>query len=404
MTRTVARYVMFEVLGPFFIGLVILTFVLFMFQILKLTELIVSYGVNLSDAGRLMFYILPPFFVFTVPMSFLLAVLMAVSRLSSDSEITALKAGGISLYQLAPPILILSLLATIGTAGLSLYADPWGKKGFHDLLIQLGRQKATVGITEHVFNESFKDMNLYVHHLVPEQDLLEGVLLADQRDAQQSVVVTARTGHLLGQGQGSALVLEMENGAIHRFDLRNPTIYEIVRFAKGQIMVDLERALDERGADLAYLEMDMNEITDYIKSQREQGGGYVMRRAWVEYHKRFAFPFVCVVFGLIALPLGVSPPRSGRSRGFAASIIVLCAFYLLFRAGENLGWKGVVHPIVAMWTPLLIGLLFGLYLLKKKSDEAPVWLLDMLQYGARNLGKRIGRRLGLSADESEDQP
>jgi lipopolysaccharide export system permease protein len=257
-----------------------------------------------------------------------------------------------------------------------------------------------VGITEHVFNESFKDMNLYVHHLVPEQDLLEGVLLADQRDAKQSVVVTARTGHLLGEGQGSALMLEMENGAIHRFDLRNPTVYEIVRFAKGRIMVDLERALDERGADLAYLEMDMNELTDYIKLQREHGGGYVMRRAWVEYHKRFAFPFVCVVFGLIALPLGVSPPRSGRSRGFAASVIVLCAFYLLFRAGENLGWKGVLHPVVAMWTPLAIGLLFGLYLLKKKSDEAPIWLLDLLQYGARNLGRRLGRRFGLGADEN----
>ncbi len=405
MTRTVPRYITLEVLGPFFIGLVLLTFVLFMFQILKLTELIVSYGVRLGDVGLMMAYILPPFLVFTVPMSFLLGVLMAVSRLSSDSEITALKAGGLSLYSLLPPILALALIASAATAGLSLFADPWGKKGFHDLLLDLGRRKATVGLTEHVFNDSFKDMELYVHHIVPEKDLLEGVVLADERNPNQSVVITAHTGRLGSQPQGLSLVLALQDGEIHRFDPKTPNEYEIVRFAKGQILVDLDRALDDRNSNVAYLEMNMRELDNFIAEKRKSHEDFHMRRAWVEYHRRLAFPFVCVVFGLIALPLGVSPPRSGRSRGFATSVIVLCVFYLLFRAGENLGWKGALHPIVAMWSPLLIGLAFGIYLLKKKADESPVWLLDVLQYGARRLGHRLGKRLGLGGGEhEEDQP
>jgi lipopolysaccharide export LptBFGC system permease protein LptF len=151
--------------------------------------------------------------------------------------------------------------------------------------------------------------------------------------------------------------------------------------------------------------MNMRELDNFIAEKRKSHEDFHMRRAWVEYHRRLAFPFVCVVFGLIALPLGVSPPRSGRSRGFATSVIVLCVFYLLFRAGENLGWKGALHPIVAMWSPLLIGLAFGIYLLKKKADESPVWLLDVLQYGARRLGHRLGKRLGLGGGEhEEDQP
>ncbi len=402
MTRTVTRYLIAEVLGPFVVALVILTFVLFMFQILKLTELIVSYGFELADVGRMLLYILPPFFVFTVPMSFLLAVLMAVSRLSSDSEITALKAGGFSLYQLLPPILVLSLVASAAASGLSLYADPWGKKNFHNLLLDLGRRKATVGITEHVFNESLKDLELYVHHLVPEQDLLEGVVLSDERDPAQSVIVTARTGRLLGKSaQGSSLALALTDGAIHRFDPKTPNAYEIARFSSGEIIVDLEKAVDEANPNIAYLEMGISELSTHIEKLRREGEEYHARRAWTEYHKRFAFPFVCIVFGLVALPLGVSPPRSGRSRGFATSVIVLCVFYLLFRAGENMGWRGVVHPAIAMWTPLLIGMVFGLYLLKKKADESNIWLIEVLQYGSRNLARRLARRLGFGADDQE---
>lgn len=402
MSRTLFRYVIIEVLGPFAVGLVILTFVLLMFQILKLTELIVSYGVQLADVGLLLLYILPPFFVFTIPMSFLLAVLMAVSRLSSDSEITAMKAGGISLHQLFPPILVISLVVALCTAGISLVADPWGKKGFQRLLIDLGREKATVGIVEHVFNDSFEDMTLYVHHIVPEQDLLEGIFLADERESTAPIIVTAQRGRIGEADQESSLLLTLENGAMHRIDPDDPAVYETVHFQRYKIAVNLEAAMAKDPLGHAYLSMTIPELRRHIKQLRKKGDDYEMRRAWVEYHKRFAFPFVCVIFGLIALPLGVSPPRSGRSRGFSTSVIVLCIFYLLFRAGENLGWKGVIHPFVAMWTPLLIGIVLGMYLLEKKANESPIWLLDTLGYVSRNAGRWIRLKLGMDFSPDEE--
>ncbi len=399
MKRTLFRYLLMEVLGPFLIGLVIFTFVLLMFQILKLTELIVSYGVGLGDVGRLLMYILPPFFVFTVPMSFLLAVLMAISRMSSDSEITALKAGGISLWQLYPPVLALSLVASLACAFLALVGDPWGKQGFRNMLLELGREKATIGVVEHVFNDSFKDMTLYVHHVVPEQDLLEGIFLADERAAGEPLVVTASRGKLGQSPREATLAMDLFDGAIHRVDPQDKTIYETVRFKQYRLEVDLAEAMGKDQLKRTYLEMTMPELRAHIAELRANDDDYAMRRAWVEYHRRFAFPFACVVFGLIALPLGVSPPRSGRSRGFSTSIIVLCAFYLLFRAGENLGWKGVLHPIVAMWTPLAVGVALGLYLLKKKSDESPIWLLDVAHYGAQRATNWLRAKLGLDGEE-----
>ncbi|NLH49431.1 MAG: LPS export ABC transporter permease LptF [Myxococcales bacterium] len=401
MKRTLFRYMLLEVLGPFAIGLVILTFVLLMFQLLKLTELIVSYGVGLGDVGRILVYIFPPFFTFTVPMSFLLAVLMAVSRLSSDSELTAMKAGGISLYQIYPPILLLSLVMTLATAGLALYADPWGKSSFKNLLLQLGKEKATIGIVEHVFNDSLDDMTLYVHHLVPEEDRLEGLFLADERQPGAPLFVIAEAGRILS-GDDSAMQLEMTNGVMHRTDPADPTVYETVQFKKYRLRVDLTQTMKEGKLKRTYLEMGLGELRQYVETLRKQGDTYDMRRAWVEYHRRFAMPFACLAFGLIGLPLGVSPPRSGRSRGFSTSIVMLCVFYLLFRAGENLGWKGVLHPAAAMWLPIAILLAVGVYLLVKKAGERPVWLLDLVSESGRRAMQWLRRKAGFHDPEQPE--
>jgi lipopolysaccharide export system permease protein len=400
MKRTLYRYLALEVSGPFFIGLLILTFVLLMFQLLKLTELIVSYGVALTDIGRLLVYIFPPFFTFTIPMSFLLAVLLAVSRLSSDNEITALKAGGVSLAQLYPPILALSLVVTVATSALALVADPWGKASFKKLLVELGREKATVGVVEHVFNDSLKDMTLYVHHLVPEEDRLEGIFLADERQAESPVIVVAKDGRLKGDAAATELMLEFRDGVAHRLDPRDPRVYETIRFARYEVRADLAQAVKQSDKEMTYLEKDMGELAAHVTELRGQGDSYAMRRAWVEYHRRIAMPFICLAFGLIALPLGVSPPRSGRSRGFSTSILVMCIYYLLFRSGENLGWKGALHPIVAMWAPNLLMLGFGIYLLVKKTNERPVWLLDVLGEGTARAGRWVRRRFG--ADQTKD--
>jgi len=404
MKHTLFRYVLREVLGPFVIGLVILTFVLLMFQILKLTELIISYGVKLGDVGRMLLYIFPPFFTFTIPISFLLAVLLAISRLSSDSEITALKAGGISLKQLYPPILVFSLLTTALTAGLSLYADPWGKAGFKNLLIDLGHEKATVLLVEHVFNDSLKDMTLYVHHIVPEEERLEGIFLADDSNPDQPIVITAREGRLVeGEGE-TTLALEFRDGVMHHTDAADPLVYDTVQFNVFRFQVDLAQAMPDKQLQRTYLEMNMKELREYAHGAPQNQDEYDRHRAWVEYHRRIAFPFVCLVFGLVALPLGVSPPRTGRSRGFSTSIGVLCIFYLLFRAGENLAWKKALHPIPAMWGPNLLMLGLGAYLLWKKTNERPIWLLDNLSYLANRAGQWLRRKAGFAKAEGEDEP
>ena len=117
-----------------------------------------------------------------------------------------------------------------------------------------------------------------------------------------------------------------------------------------------------------------------------------MRRAWVEFHRRFSFPFACFFFALIGLPLGVAPPRSGKSRGFTIAIVVLCVYYLLFRVGENLGWKGILHPLIVMWIPNLVLAGFGIFLIVKKANETPIRSFEFLAYQFERASRFINRK------------
>lgn len=394
MGRILYRYFALEVVAPFLLGVFIFTFVVFMFQILKLAEWVVNYGVGLLSALKLLGFILPPLLVFTIPMAFLLAVMLAVNRLSGDSELIAMKAAGISLYQMIPPVLVLASLSTLLTFGLTVYAEPWGKQAAKRLLFDLARQQATLGLTERVFNTDFEGLVVYVNRILPESNALEGVFIADERQEQAPYIIIASAGRLIAQGENSnKIVLRLNGGSIHRTMVKQQA-YENASFKQYDIVLDLDKALGDKGLQTAYHELGMTELARHVAElKKEQGDSFDMRRAWVEYHRRFAFPFACLVFALIGLPLGLAPPRSGKSRGFTIAIAVLCLYYLLFRVGENLGWKGVAHPIVVMWAPNMLFGGFGFWLLVKKADESPIQSLEFLAYHYERVTMFIGRKL-----------
>src|ERR1700675_3641522 len=126
MGPTLRRYFLREVAVPFGFGIGIFTFILLIARMLKLVELVVNRGVSLLEIGKLFAYILPTFLEVTVPMALLLAVLLAVGRLSADSEIVALRTSGISVYQMMVPIAVFTVAVYVANTFLAVYARPWG--------------------------------------------------------------------------------------------------------------------------------------------------------------------------------------------------------------------------------------------------------------------------------------
>jgi lipopolysaccharide export system permease protein len=142
-------------LAPFLLGLGVFTFVLLLARLLRLIELVVNRGLPATQVFRLFTYLLPAFLEVTVPMAMLLAILVAFGRLSADSEITALRSAGVSLYQLTPSVATFVLASALMTMFLATYASPWGNHEMRLALFEIARTRASAGIRPQVFNDEF---------------------------------------------------------------------------------------------------------------------------------------------------------------------------------------------------------------------------------------------------------
>jgi lipopolysaccharide export system permease protein len=392
MNRTSFSYVLKELSQIFLIGLMVFMIIVLMDKVFRLIELIVTKGASLLHILRLMMYITPSFLVFTVPMALLLGTLLTFGRLSSDNEITAFKASGVSLYQLFRPVFLFSIAASLFTTWLVFYGLPWGNRGFMATLQTIVQAKADVQIQERVFNDEFEGLVVYVDKVPIEGQKLEGVLIYDERDQERFNTIFAKEAFLFNDPRTRDLVLKLVKGEIHRTEQKTHT-YHRIQFDAYDLKLELSKTFAAIGRKLRDHEMSIEEIEAKIEKMRQEGKNPAPLQ--VELHKRYALPLACVVFGLIGVPLGIQPRRSGRSHGFIFSILILLGYYVSLSACEILAVRGAIPAFMAGWAPTFVFAGLGTYLLVKAANDSPfkplVWLsegLDRLQHKWKELVDR----------------
>jgi lipopolysaccharide export system permease protein len=380
MKKTIYLYMLKEILPISLIGLMVFTFMLLMDKILKLIELIVTRGVDVSKILMLLFFISPSFLIFTIPTAVLLGTLLAFGRLSTDSEVTAFKASGISLYQLFLPVSIYSVIACALTVFLVFYGLPWGNRGFRATLYLIAQSKADIEIKERVFNDAFDGIVVYVDKIPIHGEQMEGILIYDERDKGRVNTIFAREGYIVANPKAQEVILRLFSGDIHRFDpLAN--VYQKLQFDAYDLKLELSKVFSNIAAKLKDREMSIDEIKEKIEKLNQAQQDTTSLR--VELHKRYAFPFTCIIFGLIGTPLGIRPRRSGRSYGFIFSIFILLGYYISLTASEMLAVRRTIPPFLAGWAPNILFGGLGTYLLIKMANESPsklsVWLIEGLE-------------------------
>ena len=378
MKKTLYGYLLKELFPSFILGLIGFTFVLLTGRILQLIELFVNKGIALSYLLRLVYYLIPSFLVLTIPMATLLSVLLTFNRLSSDNEVTALKASGVSLYQMIPPVAVLALVAFTATTLLSLYSLPQANHSSRSLLYQMASTKAHAGVKERVFNDDFEGLVLYVEKVVPNSADWENVFLSDSRNPSETVSIIAPQGTVLSDPQRMTVTLRLKNGAIHRLGDKSEA-YQKIDFNRYDLRLDLKAAWRDKPEDKKHpADMSLPELLRTIQLLRAQQAD--TKPQWVKVHEKFSIPFACLVFGLIAVPLGVQArtTRAGKSTGFSWSIGVLLIYYLCTNTGTSLAERGAFNLELGMWAPNALFLGLGLYLLVKAANESPVFFLVWL--------------------------
>jgi lipopolysaccharide export system permease protein len=396
MKKTLYFYLIKELFPAFILGLIGFTFILLTGRIVQLTELFVNKGVPLGYILRLLYLLLPTFMVLTIPMATLLSVLLAFNRLSSDNEITALKASGVSLYQMIPPVLVFAFTTYAVTIFLSLYSVPWANEGSRALLYEVASSKANAGVREKVFNDDFEGLVFYVEEIKPRTLAWEKVFISDSRNPAEVLTIIAREGEVLSDPGTLTITLRLKRGAIHKLG-KEPDAYQKIDFNTYDLRLHLKTGLKEKRTEEKHpADMTLTELSRAIQALQAKGSAAKIQ--WVKVHEKFSIPFACLVFGLIGIPLGLQSrvARGGKFQGFAWAIGVLLVYYLLTNAGTSLAERGVVLLEVGMWSANAIFLTLGIYLLVKAANESPVLLFVWLQRALERFRPKRGEKGGAS--------
>ena len=372
--RILYLYIIREISSLFLLGIVIFTLVLLMGRLITLTDLVVSHGVPLADVSRMILYLIPSFLVFTIPMAFLLAVLLAFGRLSADNEIIVIKASGVSLIQVMPPVLVCALVAVLLALGASTIGVPWGNSSFRELSIQVLKRNITATIREKTFWDDIPGVVMYADRYEEQSHTLQGVIINDGRNPDRPMTIFARDGIVTSAAGSQALLLSLHNGSIHMAGAGG--LYRLVHFGEYSMTVG------EKGGSNAASRIESDMWLSELQRQIISPGTSDKSRLKMlsELHSRFTFPFASLVFAILAVPLGIQNRRSGKSGGFSVSIAIILTYYVLMSVVRTLAEKGVVPPAVALWIPNLFFFGIGLFFLRMASQENRIPLFPLRRF------------------------
>ena len=366
----VNRYFFTEMMPPFILNIVFFTFVFLMAKILDITKMIVNYKISISSVFLLLLYSIPHFLEFVIPLSIMMSILLTFLRLSADNEIVALKAGGFSIYRLLPPVMLFCLLGFLLTGFMSIYGVPWGRLSFKDLTLEVVSSNVNIGLKERTFNDSFKDVMLYMNKIDLKSKILINIFIEDKRNKNIVSTVVAPRGNIFNKAGSPSFHLRLYDGSINQVDIKNQATHAI-KFDTYDINLDLERTISAaKGRSKDEKEMNLVELRQHIQSFSKKDVRYFT--ALTEFHKKFSIAFACFALGILAVPLGIQSQSDKRSFGLGLGLFFFLLYYLMLSAGWVFGETGVYPPVIGMWLPNVVMGGLGLFLLDRTAKERPV--------------------------------
>jgi LPS export ABC transporter permease LptF/LPS export ABC transporter permease LptG len=349
------RYVVREVVGPTLVGFLAYTGFMVVRGLVLFSDLVLQSESPFADMLRVAAFSLPHIVVLTLPIAFLLGLLIAFGRMSADSEVIALRGAGVDPVRLYRPVALLALVCFAVTLVLMLEAVPRGNRLLSAMRLRLATFAVAQKIQPGVFSPEFGGIRIYVEEATPDRRVLTRLFVSDRSQEEGERLTVAPRGWLVIEEATGRLYLRLDDAVTHHVE-SDPRKYDI---SSGTVQV-LLREGDPR---LASMPRHLREqlLPEMLRTARDPKKSVFERRtARVEIQKKFSLPAACLLFGLVGLPLGIVTRRGGRAAGFAVSVAIVLAYYVLLAGGETRAVDGKVSPAVAMWLPNVLLLLLGL--------------------------------------------
>lgn len=380
-------YLTAELLGPFFAGMVIINAILFLGKLSSLLDVIFGLGIDFADFIRISFYLLPNLLLFSIPMASTLGVIIAITRMTGDNEILAMKASGISIYRLLVPVVIVALFTTGLTALTSIYLIPASNVALKQTFYQLAREKIAKGVQAREFSDSIKDVVVYVDKIDRQSGQWQGVFISDQRDRRNPLTIIANSGHLAADLDQMIVNLGLAHGSIHR---NGPDVSQTIQFGSYNLRLPIEDNTplqDGQKKDLAPAQLlnkaaELRAAADLVPGDLDPRRQELLRLAsigmLIEFHQRFALAVGCLILTILALPLALQS-RPGRSKvGLPLGLFFFFIYYIMFSFAKSMAETSGMPIVPTMWgTNLIFGCLTFL-VIRAAARENSIRIFDRL--------------------------
>ncbi|MGA9724556.1 MAG: LPS export ABC transporter permease LptF [Candidatus Binatus sp.] len=358
------RYVAREVLAPFAVDVGLLTFALVTGKLLKLMDMVVNHGVSLGEVVGIIGYIMPAFLELTFPMAVLLGVLMGFGRMSSDQEMTAARACGVSLYRLAVPVMMVALGVYAISSYFAFSLRPWANSNLQNKLYELSQTRTSAGLKEKIFNSNFPGLVVYVDEMSDTDSSLSGVMISDARDPHNQNTIIAKHGMMLPDPKNKSVTLRLFDGSIFGVEPADNATH-VTSFKIYDLSVNSEGTLGLTDQDPG--EMTYGALRADIKAARAKGKPDYA--AETEMASKFTVPFATMLFALLGISLGLKPARGGHSERFGVSVALFFLYYSLMRVGETLAQRGKLDSWVAMSIPDVVFMALAFWFFYRAASD-----------------------------------
>jgi lipopolysaccharide export system permease protein len=367
------RYLIREILPPFFIGLLILTFALMMPPILKNAEQLIAKGVAWPTIARVLWTLTPQALSVTIPMALLLGILVGLGRLSADREFVAMQACGVSIFRLLRPIALLAVVGCAATAYETIIALPDANQTFREITFNIIASSAEGDIKPRVFFTNFNNRVIYVRDIRPDGTWRE-IFLADDTKADQSTVYFAERGRLLIDRAKRTVMLLLENGTRHTTSPGKVEDYDGGSFSTLVLNMDAEAVFPRTQVLKGDNEMTIAELRQRIVENQKANA--LTGSQYFTIQQKFAIPAACLVLSLIGLAFGVTNRKEGKLAIIALGVGVIFVYYITLYASRAAALAQRLSPTVAPWIANAVFGVAGIALLlwRARSADQPIRL------------------------------
>ena len=357
--KILRNYFLKEFIGPLFLSLGVLTFVMMLGNLVKIADLVINKGVDIYSVLKLFLLMMPYLLTYTLPIAALTAALMSLGRMSGDNEIVAIKASGINLFSLILPLLIVGIILSLILVVFNDRVIPYAHFASRKTLVEVGIKNPTAALEPGVFINSFEKYVLFIYRI--DQNKLTNIRIYEPRGEDKPTrTIVAKHGEFIAVPEKKMVKLKLIDGTSDEPDLEKPGNFYKLNFKTYFMTLNLAQTqnkdqIQKKPKDMTILELK-NEINK-LKKENIDPAPLV-----TQIQEKISLAFSCFVFILLGSSLAIITRRREKSINFGIAFMIIGVYYLMLMGSEALSLEGNVSPLIAMWLPNIILGVIGLIL------------------------------------------